>query len=72
MVVAKVCLRRWGVTEVVQTAVRAALAKVLRRVELCDELRRDSKAVAARFSRDDLTKRCPGSSADTFQEYSFA
>jgi len=34
MVVAKVCLRRWGVTEVVQTAVRAALAKVLRRIAI--------------------------------------
>jgi hypothetical protein len=24
------------------------------------------------FHEDDLTKRCPGSSPDTFQEYSFA
>src|SRR6266478_128133 len=34
MVVEKGCLRRWGVTEVVQTAVRAALAKVLRRIAI--------------------------------------
>ena len=48
---------------------RAGFFNILNRAHL---VRRNSKAGQRDFHEDDLTNRCPGSSADTFQEYSFA